>query len=75
MGVSRIVVSSNGVSSYHGRTSTLYEEHGQDRGAAADAQPRMSDDWIGKGLVAEAARQRTIMPSVDVNRICIRKLT
>ncbi|KAK2062231.1 hypothetical protein LY76DRAFT_313637 [Colletotrichum caudatum] len=59
-GVSRIVVSANGVSSYHGRTSALFEESLQERSAAVDLRPRMSDDWIEKGLVAEAARQRQL---------------
>lgn len=56
--VSRIVVSANGVSSYHGRTSALYEESLQERSSIADQRPRMSDEWIEKGLVAEAAKQR-----------------
>lgn len=59
-GVSRIVVSSNGVSSYHGRTSTLYEDHIPDKPPTATSHPRMPDDWIEKGLVAEAARQRQL---------------
>ncbi|OAA59370.1 fungal specific transcription factor domain-containing protein [Cordyceps fumosorosea ARSEF 2679] len=56
-GDSRIVVSSNGTSSYHGHTSTLYEEQGPPEG---DGRPRIPDEWIGKGLVAEAARQRQL---------------
>lgn len=56
--VSRIVVSANGVSSYHGRTSALYEESLQERSTVADLRPRMPDEWIEKGLVAEAAKQR-----------------
>ena len=55
-GVSRIVVSANGVPSYHGRTSALFEENLQDR--PADVQPKMPDEWVEKGLVAESARQR-----------------
>ncbi|KAH8781056.1 fungal-specific transcription factor [Diaporthe sp. PMI_573] len=58
--VSRIVVSANGVSSYHGRTSALYEESLQERSSIADLRPRMSDEWIEKGLVAEAAKQRQL---------------
>lgn len=60
--VSRIVVAANGSSSYHGRTSTLFDENSHDR--PAEARPRMSDEWIEKGLIAEAARQRQLE---DVN--------
>ncbi|OLN87435.1 Nitrogen assimilation transcription factor nit-4-like protein 9 [Colletotrichum chlorophyti] len=59
-GVSRIVVSANGVSSYHGRTSALFEESLQERSSAADLRPHMPDEWIEKGLVAEAAKQRQL---------------
>ncbi|RNJ55003.1 hypothetical protein D7B24_009104 [Verticillium nonalfalfae] len=59
-GVSRIVVSANGVSSYHGRTSALYEDNVQERAPAADLHPRMPEAWIEKGLVAEAATQRQL---------------
>lgn len=52
------MVSANGVSSYHGRTSALYEESLQERSSVADLRPRMPDEWIEKGLVAEAAKQR-----------------
>lgn len=55
--VSRILVSANGVSSYHGRTSALFEDNIQERPPKAD-QRRMPDDWVERGLVAEAARQR-----------------
>ncbi|KAK1492773.1 fungal specific transcription factor, partial [Colletotrichum tamarilloi] len=58
--VSRIVVSANGVSSYHGRTSALFEENPQERFSVADLRPRMPDDWIEKGLVAETAKQRQL---------------
>lgn len=58
-GISRIVVSPNGMSSYHGQTSTHFEENLPERAPAADARPRMPDDWVEKGLVAEAAKQRT----------------
>lgn len=60
--VSRIVTA-NGMSSYHGRTSTLYDENSHDR-FAAEARPRMPEVWVEKGLVAEAARQRQLE---DVN--------
>ncbi|EXF84851.1 fungal specific transcription factor domain-containing protein [Colletotrichum fioriniae PJ7] len=58
--VSRIVVSANGVPSYHGRTSALFEENPQERFSVADLRPRMPDDWIEKGLVAETAKQRQL---------------
>ncbi|KAK1912252.1 hypothetical protein P3342_009853 [Pyrenophora teres f. teres] len=57
--VSRIVVSANGSSSYHGRTSTLFDQGSHDR-STAEAHPRMPDEWIERGLVAEAARQRQL---------------
>ena len=50
-GVSRIVVSANGVPSYHGQTSALFEENLQDR--PPDVRPKMPDEWVEKGLVAE----------------------
>lgn len=52
-----MVVSANGVSSYHGRTSTLFEEAIQERTLAAESRPSMPDEWTEKGLVAEAAKQ------------------
>ncbi len=60
--VSRIVVSANGVSSYHGRTSALFEDSVPERLPAGDVQPRMPDDWVERGLVAEAARQSKPSP-------------
>ncbi|KAJ8116509.1 hypothetical protein OPT61_g2069 [Boeremia exigua] len=61
--VSRIVVSSNGMPSYHGRTSTLFEESYHDR-STPEANTRMPEDWVEKGLIAEAACQRQLE---DVN--------
>ncbi|KAF1926695.1 uncharacterized protein M421DRAFT_205023 [Didymella exigua CBS 183.55] len=61
--VSRIVVSSNGMPSYHGRTSTLFEESYHDR-STPEANSRMPEEWVGKGLIAEAACQRQLE---DVN--------
>jgi hypothetical protein len=61
--VSRIVVSSNGMPSYHGRTSTLFEENYHDR-STPEANPRMPEEWVEKGLIAEAACQRQLE---DVN--------
>lgn len=63
-GVARILVSANGVSSYHGRTSALFEDQAQDRLTAADDRPRMADDWVERGLVAEAAKQRMWLSSI-----------
>jgi hypothetical protein len=56
--VSRIVVAANGSSSYHGRTSTLFDENSHDR--SVEARPQMPDEWVEKGLIAEAARQRQL---------------
>lgn len=64
-GLSRIVVSPNGMSSYHGQTSTHFEDNLPERVPAADARPRMPDDWVEKGLVAEAAKQRTSLDSIQ----------
>jgi hypothetical protein len=58
-----MVVAANGSSSYHGRTSTLFDENSHER-PAAEVRPRMPEEWIEKGLVAEAARQRQLE---DVN--------
>ncbi|EAT82852.1 hypothetical protein SNOG_09587 [Parastagonospora nodorum SN15] len=57
--VSRIVVAANGSSSYHGRTSTLFDEGPHDR-PTAEVRPQMPDEWVERGLVAEAARQRQL---------------
>ncbi|KAM5359887.1 hypothetical protein ACJZ2D_014142 [Fusarium nematophilum] len=57
-GVARVLVSANGVSSYHGRTSALFEDNTQERTIVAEQYPRMPDNWVERGLVAEAARQR-----------------
>jgi hypothetical protein len=46
------------VSSYHGRTSALFEDNVQERAPAGEKRPRMPDDWVERGLVAEAVRQR-----------------
>ncbi|KAJ6214677.1 nitrate assimilation regulatory protein nirA [Bipolaris maydis] len=57
--VSRIVITANGSSSYHGRTSTLFDE-GPHEKSASEAHPEMPDEWVERGLVAEAARQRQL---------------
>ncbi|KAH7133822.1 fungal-specific transcription factor domain-containing protein [Dactylonectria macrodidyma] len=56
--VARILVSATGESSYHGRTSALFEDNVQDRPSGAEQHPRMPDEWVERGLVAEAAKQR-----------------
>jgi hypothetical protein len=55
--VSRIVFSPNGISSYHGRTSALFEEAAPEQRPPGAPQPRMPSDWVQKSLVAEAAQQ------------------
>ncbi|UPL03054.1 hypothetical protein LCI18_013988 [Fusarium solani-melongenae] len=59
-GVARVLVLANGESSYHGRTSALFEDNVQERTAGQDAHPRMPDQWVERGLIAEAARQRQL---------------
>ncbi|KAK6074684.1 fungal specific transcription factor domain-containing protein [Seiridium cupressi] len=61
--VSRISVSSNGDSSYHGRTSALFDENWHERPTKA-ARSRLPDALIEQGLVANALRQRQLE---DVN--------
>lgn len=58
--VSRIFVSAKGESSYHGPTSTLYDDTLTERRNANDRRPSttLSHDWVQKGLFAEAAHQR-----------------
>lgn len=55
--VSRLVFSPNGVSSYHGRTSALFEDTALEQRPAI-AQPRVPSEWTQKLLVAEAAQQK-----------------
>ncbi|RDW74323.1 fungal specific transcription factor domain-containing protein [Aspergillus mulundensis] len=57
-GVARVLISANGASSYHGRTSAFFEDNVPDRLTGPDQPPRMPDDWVERGLVAEAAKQR-----------------
>lgn len=56
-GISQAIVSANDASTYHGRTSTLFEETPQHRTLGIE-RPPLTDEWIEKGLVAEASRQR-----------------
>lgn len=57
--VSRIFVSANGDSSYHGVTSTLFDDASTDKPSIQVlADPKMPVEWVKKGLMAEAARQR-----------------
>ncbi|KXJ90084.1 fungal-specific transcription factor domain-domain-containing protein [Microdochium bolleyi] len=58
--VARIVDLADGGPSYHGRTSALFEESGAERAALGAPRPVMSDDWIEKGLVADATKQRQL---------------
>ncbi|KAG5928789.1 hypothetical protein E4U42_008044 [Claviceps africana] len=60
--VARILMSANGVSSYHSRTSTLYDDNALERTSDHNslARPPVSEEWIERGLVAEAARQRQL---------------
>lgn len=67
--VSRIVVSANGVSSYHGRTSALFEDSVPERQPVGEVQPRMPDDWVERGLVAEAARQSKSSLPVEIGSL------
>ncbi|KND89434.1 Nitrogen assimilation transcription factor nirA [Tolypocladium ophioglossoides CBS 100239] len=48
--VARILVSANGVSSYHGRTSALFEDNAPERSTGGEHRPRMPDDWVERGL-------------------------
>lgn len=53
--ISRIVVSPNGVSSYHGRTSALFEDNVQEQ-RVADRAPRLPLELAQKVLISEAAQ-------------------
>lgn len=57
--VSRIVTE-KGMSSYHGRTSTLFDENAHHDRPASEPRPKMPEAWIENGLVAEATRQRQL---------------
>ncbi|KAH7173958.1 fungal-specific transcription factor domain-containing protein [Fusarium flagelliforme] len=61
-GVARLLVLANGESSYHGRTSALFEDNAQDqeRPVEQESNPRMPDHWVERGLIAEAAKQRQL---------------
>ena len=59
LSVSRIVTA-NGMTSYHGRTSTLFDEHAHHDPTVSETRPRMPEQWIENGLVAEATRQRQL---------------
>ncbi|KAE8351129.1 fungal-specific transcription factor domain-containing protein [Aspergillus coremiiformis] len=62
--VSRIFISPDGESSYHGRTSTLFDDTATDQRVLQTlvANPRMPVEWIKKGLMGEAAYQRQMEP-------------
>lgn len=57
--VSRIVTE-KGMSSYHGRTSTLFDENANHDRPVSEPRPKMPEAWIENGLVAEATRQRQL---------------
>ena len=59
LSVSRIVTT-NGMTSYHGRTSTLFDEHAHHDRPAVETRPKIPEQWIENGLVAEATRQRQL---------------
>lgn len=57
--VSRIVTE-KGMSSYHGRTSTLFDENASHDRPVSEPRPKMPEAWIENALVAEATRQRQL---------------
>ncbi|KAJ4381473.1 hypothetical protein N0V86_002832 [Didymella sp. IMI 355093] len=57
--VSRIVTE-QGMSSYHGRTSTLFDENASHDRPVSAPRPKMPEAWIENALVAEATRQRQL---------------
>ncbi|KAF4448991.1 hypothetical protein F53441_7641 [Fusarium austroafricanum] len=65
--VARVLVLANGESSYHGRTSALFEDNAPEK-PVEQAQPRMPDHWVERGLIAEAAKQRGYTLYVIVTR-------
>ncbi len=58
--VSRILISAEGEPSYHGPTSTLFDDGAGDRRLVQNVTtiPNVSPAWVQKGLMAEAAYQR-----------------
>lgn len=56
--VSRLIHSAEGISSYHGRTSALFEDTNAPEQRAAPPRASMPVDWVQKGLIAEAAQQK-----------------
>lgn len=59
--VSRIFISPNGDSSYHGLTSTLFDDTPTDRRGLHDASANLASmpvEYISKSLMGEAAYQR-----------------
>ncbi|KAM0342509.1 hypothetical protein ACHAPU_009483 [Fusarium lateritium] len=59
-GVARVLVLANGESSYHGRTSALFEDNAQEKPVEQEVPPRMPDHWVERGLIAEAVKQRQL---------------
>ncbi|VUC32375.1 unnamed protein product [Clonostachys rosea] len=58
--LSRMLLSANGVPSYHGRTSALFEEVGGDRPMAGSNKPQVPEEWVEKSLVTKATKQRQL---------------
>ncbi|CAI6099432.1 unnamed protein product [Clonostachys chloroleuca] len=58
--LSRMLVSANGVPSYHGRTSALFEEVASDWPMAGSDKPQMPEEWVEKSLVTKATKQRQL---------------
>ncbi|KAJ5115378.1 hypothetical protein NUU61_001137 [Penicillium alfredii] len=58
--VSRIFISPNGDSSYHGLTSTLFDDAPTDRHGQTRADPQAPVEHIRKRLMGEAAYQRQL---------------
>jgi hypothetical protein len=66
--MSRIVISAEGEPSYHGPTSTLFDDGAGDRRMLQNVAtiPAVSPAWVQKGLMADAAFERKcrILPAL-----------
>jgi len=56
--LSRIAYFATGESSYHGPTSALYDDSEQYKKKANQPAKKVPEEWVQKGLMAEAAQQR-----------------
>ena len=63
--VSNVFISAGGESSYHGPTSTLYNDAAGDRRMVQNvpAISKIPTEWVQRGLMAEAAQQRRFIKS------------